>query len=118
MESKVKSTPKKLSKENKAHRKAQAEARATKKSIIPQGFRGNPLPNRKTRRAQAQSKNRETWGEANEKWKGANVQTITNPEKQAAKKARREARLKRKAERKEAKGEVSKLPNRGKALSA
>lgn len=40
------------------------------------GYKHNPLPNRKTRRMQAKQKNREAWGQANRQWAQYNNQTI------------------------------------------
>lgn len=104
----------KLSKENKAHRKSQAEAREAVKPRPLKDQKFNPLPNRKTRRQQAMNKAREAWGEANQKWRDLNVQTIRNPRKQELKAKRRADRLAKKAARKEArKNEVPQLSNKG-----
>ncbi len=42
------------------------------------GYKHNPLPNRKTRRAQAKAKNKQAWAEANKQWSNLNKQTRIN----------------------------------------
>lgn len=39
------------------------------------GYKHNPLPNRKQRREQARAKNKQAWYEANRQWQSLNNQT-------------------------------------------
>ena len=68
-----------------------------REAIPPQAERGNPLPNRKTRRQQAMVKARATWKQANAGWQAMNRQTEHNKDRiRANKKQRRQERLAKK----------------------
>lgn len=65
----------------KDYKKEQEEAREASKPKLAEGYKYNALPNRRTRRAQARSHNRNAWGEANRQWSDQNKQTVKKDSK-------------------------------------